>query len=243
MLELTVKTSTDKEARTIHSPERMSELSVAQFQRLVGEWDHEDRIHAFSILSGIDTNHISSSTDGQLECALYEATRFLFDNAEWQSLKAIPMPEEITLLPIWVKDVDGIPPKCKVPKQVGRLSIGQAIQARKLLEGVTDIRECIGVITAIYLQPILDDKPFDMLEVQKYQHIIERMSITKIYPIGFFLLRTLTPNGNQRTSGWHQIKTWIRAIRKRLLTSWRKSKGSSGTSILIVSLTMVSSSG
>lgn len=202
MLKLSVKTNKGK--HSIHSPESWEEVSVEQYQRIIKEWDGEDWIKLFSILSGLDVDYVSQSTNGQIESLLYQTIEFVFKPFDW---KALPIPDEIDLTPIWLserfEDCPLIPPSTKIPKKIGRLPIGQSIHARRSLEGMADVREGIGMITAIYLQPLLDrDKDtgepakFDMLRVTELEYLIGKNRITKIYPVGFFLLQRLHSNGN-----------------------------------------------
>jgi hypothetical protein len=191
MLKLSIKTNKGKQ--TIQCPQSWEEVSVEQYIRIIKEWDDEDWIKLFSILSGLDVDYVSQSTNGQIESLVYQTIEFALKPFDW---KALPMPEEIDLTPIWLKDNPLIPPHTKVPKKIGRLSIGQAIQARRSLEGMSDIREGISIVTAIYLQPLIDKGPFDMLRVTELEYLIGKNRITKIYPLGFFLLRRLQDNGS-----------------------------------------------
>lgn len=219
MLKLSVKTNRGKQS--IHYPEWMGELTVGQLQDLVEKWDFEDWVQGFSIVSGIEADAIAASTDGSLEGALYETIAFMLDKREWEKLNELPIPEKLTIQPIWFKDCDDLIPKqIELPKKIGKLPIGQAIQARRHLQGLTDLREGISMVTAIYLQPLLDSVPsngkmvpgkFDMLQVIKYEYIIKKMYVQHIYPIGFFLLRKL----NEPGSWWENVLNRLRRMNIR----------------------------
>lgn len=204
---LKASVTTNKGFHKITCPESWEETSVDQFQRIIREWDGVDWIQLFSILSGLEVNDIKTSTDHKLETALYQCIQFVFAKSE---LEDLPIPEELTLRPIWFKDSPIVCDVVPIPKKLGRLSIGQAIQARKLLEGTKDIRECISSVTAIYFQPLIDRTEFDMLRALEIEQIISKMPITKIYPIGFFLVRRLNESGKKQRSVWNQIRTWVR---------------------------------
>lgn len=194
---LTLTTRTNKGKETIYAPESWHEVSVDQFQRLVKEWDNEDWVQLFSILTGKEYSGIQTSTDSKLETTLYQTVSFALDpNFDWKNLTR---PKVLELRPIWAKDVPLPIDRIEIPHSIGRMSIGQNIQARKSLEDMKDLREGISIVTAIYLQPLLDKGPFDMLRVTHYEYIISKMPITKIYPIGFFLLRRLMKDGNRFT--------------------------------------------
>jgi hypothetical protein len=216
---LTLKATTTKGQTTIQTPERMAEMSVEQLQNVVAKWDWEDWVQCFSLVTGIPADYIEQSTDGSTENALYQTIEFLLDKREWEKLNQLPIPKTLTIQPIWFKDCPLIPKEIDLPKKLGRMSIGQTIQARKHLEGVRDLREGISMVTAIYLQPLLDaekDKrgklipaKFDMLQVIHYESLIAKMYVTHIYPIGFFLLKRLNESGTRRMSVWRVIRNWF----------------------------------
>lgn len=205
MLKLTCTTNKGKEK--VSCPERWDEVSVDQFQRIIREWDGQDWLQIFSILSGLNVNDIRTSTDHKLETALYQCIQFVFAKSE---LEDLPIPEEMTLRPIWLSDAPLVCDVVKIPKKIGKLTIGQAIQARKLLEGTKDIRECISSVTAIYFQPLIDKTDFDFLRAMEIEQVIAKMPITKIYPIGFFLVRRLNEYGRKPDYIWNRIRTWMR---------------------------------
>lgn len=216
---LTLRATTNKGKTTIQTPERMAEMSVEQLQNVVAKWDWEDWIQAFSLVTGIEADYIQESTDGSTENALYQTIEFLLDKREWEKLNELPIPKTLRIEPIWRKDCPPIPKEIELPRKLGRMSIGQTIQARKHLEGVRDLREGISMVTAIYLQPLLDAEPdsrgkmkpgkFDMLQVIHYESLISKMYVTNIYPIGFFLLKRLNESGNRRTRIWNAILKWF----------------------------------
>lgn len=181
----------------VHCPEDWEEVSVEQFQKIVSTWDGVDFVVAFSILSGLEINDIALSKDHKLETAMYHCIQFLFTG--FDQLERLPLPRVLMLRPIWQKDCPLLVDEVIIPKHIGRLSIGQNIQARKSLEGVKDIREGISIITAIYLQPLIDKGKYDHLRAIELEQIILKMPITKIFGIGFFLLRRLNANGSWLT--------------------------------------------
>lgn len=208
MLKLTCKTTKGKFKAVI--PESWDETSVEQFQRIIKEWDGADVVKLFSILSGIEVNDIATSKDGRLETTLYQCIRFVYAPF---NLEALPIPETLWLRPIWLKDQPLLVDHVVIPKKIGRLTIGQAIQARKLLEEAKDLREGISMVTAIYLQPLIDKSSFDMLRAIELEQVILKMPITKVFPIGFFFLKTLSGYGTKHESVWSRIKNFLQ-IRK-----------------------------
>jgi hypothetical protein len=196
-----LKARTNEGKKTILVPERWDEVTVEQFQRLYSEWKNEDIIQAFSILSGEQYNTIAESKDGNLEKVMYSSIRFLFET---------PMPFDQSHMPMFLDfTVNGKAKPIMMPKHLGRLSIGQAIQARKSVEGVNDLRSAISIVTAIYVQPILDESKFDHLRAIEIEQQILRMPASKIYPIGFFLFKRLYGSGNWWTNIFSRIKHLI----------------------------------
>lgn len=210
---LNITATTSKGRVTANCPESWEETSVHQFQRIIKEWDGQDWVKLFSILSGLEVDDVATSTDYKLETALYQSIQFVFARFE---LESAPIPDKLELRTIWYSDCPLIPDSVVIPKKLGRLTIAQAIQARKLLEGCTDVREAIGTVTAIYLQPLIDRGKFDMLRAVEIEQVILKMPISKIYPVGFFLLRKLNGSGPRRENVWHRIRNWMRTKRKTI---------------------------
>lgn len=200
---------TSKGKQEFHHPESWDETTVDQYQQFIPQWKHlleEDWVKLFSIFSGIDASAIAESTDEKLSAALYRTIEFAFTPFD----ESAPVPDTLELRTIWESDNPAPPVTVTLPKTLGQFSIGQAIQARRSIEGLTDIREGLSIVTAIYLQPLIDGGKFDMLKVVPLEYTIKRMPITKIYPLGFFLLRKLNDYGPRPTGIWHQIKRFLR---------------------------------
>lgn len=195
MLKLEAKTSTGKQSLIL--PEKWKETNTDTFQRIIRDWDGYDWCQLFSIVSGLPIDYVKESKDGKLEEVFYRCISFIlnenpFSENGMQSFTDLPMPERLHFMErsgktgMWYF----------IPRHLGRLSIGQAIQARKSLEGVKDTRESLSIITAIYLQPIIDNAKYDHLRAIEIEQDILKMPITDIFPIGFFLLRQLKNNGS-----------------------------------------------
>lgn len=204
MLKVTCQTNKGKHKLSV--PDCWDEVTVDQYQRIIKEWDGTDWIKLFSILSGLEVNDIKSSTDYRLETALYQCIQFVFAKYE---LDELTLPEEITLRPLWYSKDHLVCDVVQIPKKLGRMTIGQTMQARKLLEDTRDIREAISSVTAIYFQPLIDRTEFDMIRAIELEQVIAKMSITKIYPVGFFLLRRLNESGQRRGSVFSRIRHWV----------------------------------
>jgi hypothetical protein len=201
MLKITARTNKGK--HIIQVPESWQEVTTEKFIRIIKEWDGEDWIKLFSILSDQDYDGISQSKDSKLEGTLYQAIEFVLSNFDFEKLE-VP-----SFLMFNNRQV-------QIPKNIGRLSIGQSIQARKSLEGLSDIREGISMITAIYLQPLIDKENYDHLRAIEIEQDILKMPIIHIFPIGFFLLRELERSGIKSMDVWLQVKVMLQNVIKRL---------------------------
>jgi hypothetical protein len=192
---------------SVKVPSSWNEVTVEQFQNWMREWDKQDYLQAFGLITNTKVDAIAESKSSRLEASIYQTIAFMFDpNWNWNDLK---LGKELRLQPMWMDAEDRncwMPITVKIPRRVGRFTIGQSIQARKSLEGVKDLREGMSIVTAIYLQPLIDNGKFDMLRVIEIERIILKMKITDIYPIGFFLLRRLTSSGNLFSKALNLLK-------------------------------------
>lgn len=209
---------TNKGIHKLNLPESWEECSVEQFQKIIHLNDNTDWIGLFSILSGLQTIDIETSRDYRLETALYQSIEFVFDRS---SLEKLPIPETLELRPIWFSDSPLLIDRVTIPKKLGRLTIGQCIQARKCLEGLEDMREGLSTVTAIYLQPLIDGKEFDMLRAIEIEQVILKMPITKVYSLGIFFLKKLMNYGPQHTRSSNPL---IRILQRsvRTLRGWQE---------------------
>lgn len=235
MKRIKIKSSAGK--KTLFLPEWWGEVTTAQYQRLVTEWDACDLVKLFSIMSGIDAKVLSDTHDPDLEAALFETVRFVYDTK--------PIFKE-TKPPLFVT-IEG--KKIKIPRKLGSLSIGQNIMVRQRMDSAKTFDELISIVTAIYLQPFYDLKneeimksigtdfdktveskagEFDSSKVDDLHEKVLRLPITETYPIGFFLLRPLMKSGTSSTNSISRMFTqlWQRFTRKgKTSPKWQKSQG------------------
>jgi hypothetical protein len=222
----------DTQGNRIPTPDSWASCSTAIFQRIVNEWEptkalkDRSRITLFALMINRDPEPIAESTDQDLEEALFECTRFVYEDP--LDFNKLPMPEAITIAGRTVE----------IPRELGRMAIGQNIHVRAELEagalaidsqGTPRARQ-VSRVTAIYLQPYLDGirkddaiqkAPFDFNRVLKIEEELLTMPITTVYPVGFFLLK------RQRSYGTTWRRSWLRKILMRIayalpLQSWRK---------------------
>jgi hypothetical protein len=192
-------------SQRIRVPENWNEVTVEQFQRLVKEYDGTDWVKLFAILANQDYTSISQSTDAKLESVLYETIEyFLYNKIEFEKL---PLPNFIMFNSRQIE----------IPRKLGKLTIGQNIQARQSLSEMKDLKEGISIMTAIYLQPLIDKKPFDHLRAIEIEQDVLKMSITNIFPVGFFLLKRMKNYGNWLTKSLNLLKQILTRKGKGLL--------------------------
>jgi hypothetical protein len=192
-------------SQRIRVPENWNEVTVEQFQRLVKEYDGKDWIKLFSILANQEYDYIYNSTDSRIEATIYQTIEyFLYNKIEFEKLE---MPGFIMYNSRQIE----------IPKKLGKLSIGQNIQARQSLAEMKDLKEGISIMTAIYLQPIIDKKPFDHLRAIEIEQDVLKMSIVAIFPVGFFLLKRMKNYGNWLTKSLNLLKQILTRKGKGLL--------------------------
>ena len=173
-------------------------MTTGQFQEFIN-WDGQDLVKLFSILSGINAKVLSDTHDYILEEQLIAATRFIYEE---------PMAFKEAKLPHWI-EIEG--KQIRIPTLIGGLSIGQNIHARQALDKAKVYEELISFVVALYLQPLYDESDFDYHRAVELEQKILLLPISKTYPIGFFLLKKLMPHGS---SMWSNVSRLI----ARLLT-------------------------
>jgi hypothetical protein len=183
----------------ISFPQSWAEMSAALFLRICNEWEPEkplllrDRIKLFAIMCNKSYKAIARSTDHLLEATLYDCTGFVMQGEFTFSRQDIP--EAIRIDDCLVE----------VPKEIGKLTIGQNLQVKQLLEtSPNDYRQILTMVVAVYLQPFYDSivkdgetvpGEFDYQRAIEIEPLIAQLPITQVYPVGFFLLSRLANGG------------------------------------------------
>ena len=211
------KIHSNKGIRELNLPISWETLSTDKFIKIVTDWDGEDLVKLFSILSGMEYKTLSQTHDFILEEQLLNATRFIYDSP--MDFKEAPPPH-------WV-EVGG--KKIRIPVKIGSLSIGQNVHVRKAMDKCIADKvgydRLIGFIVAIYLQPFyelsqaeLDKQPafegleFDFHNAMLLEQEVLKMPITKTYPLSVFFLRKLISSGRSTLSKWDFLITRLRLI-------------------------------
>ena len=201
MLKVTLRTS----KRTLHlsGPTSWAEVSTALFQKMASSWDGRDIVQLFCILFGCQDAYdlVFNCADEEVELAVAKGTMFVL--AGGSDLYEMQTPEFFLDKP--------------VPKNIGRLTIGQAIYLRNLVEGKRS-EECIAVAISVYMQPIIDGGEPNAEKMKELETKVLAMPITRTFPLGFFLLRRTQSSGNWLKSVWFRLKlTGIRSTISWLL--------------------------
>lgn len=190
-----ITATTNKGTHEYFLPDSWERLPTGTYQRIVGEWDGKELIKLFSILSGIDYAGIAESNSQELEEHLIAGTAYIF--ASKPDFMGFDIPETITLSGVTVK----------VPKLLGRMSIGQNIRVRQrlaalmvkagldkkeeVLQADLDViyAQLIACVIAVYLQPRVDGGIFNDDRAEILEAEVEKMPIIQTYVLGFFFAR------------------------------------------------------
>ena len=164
-------------------PPKTNQCTTAQYQKLAVDWDGEDLVKLFSILSGMEYKALANTHDFILEEQLLAATRFIYN--DFQDFKEASPPH-------WI-EING--KQIRIPKQIGALSIGQSIHVRQALDKLKVYEELIAFVVAIYLQPLYDGTEFDFHRAMELEQDVLKLPIAKTYPLGIFFLKRLTKPG------------------------------------------------
>lgn len=199
----------------IRVPDCWNNCSTEVFQRIISQWDTDKEIKDRSVLKlfnlMIDMEISPDAEDLDLEAAIWECTRFIY--LEPMDFTQLEPPKFLNVAGTIIT----------IPKDLGRMTIGQNIHVRQELQAIKDPNAAMSIITAIYIQPLLDKKPFDFHRAKEIEKSILQIPITQIYPIGFFLLKQLRSYGKGFLPDLNRmIRRKIQSI--QLLLNWRKLK-------------------
>lgn len=107
-----------------------------------------------------------------------------------------------------------------LPQNIKELSIGQNIHARREIEKCTILEEAIPMVTAIYLQPLIDKGKFVLNRAKEIAKEIEQLPIYLIHPLGFFLLNHVPKPGQLSPKTWPAENFSLNKMLKRLSPRW-----------------------
>lgn len=155
-------------------PTSYAELTIGQFIAL--RKSDGDVMDLISILLGVDKSYLSLLSDLDIDIKIIPYIEFLKEDFDLQNY----------LVP------DFIEYKGKLynrPKGIGVSSFGQKIALQKELSNYDNDIDCFPVCLAIYMQPIIDNKPFDYERALEMVPDFEKVKLSEAYPFcSFFLL-------------------------------------------------------
>jgi hypothetical protein len=198
-----------------HCPSCREELKTRQYLRILKEFDFQKDIaewnywQLFSILTDTDFKDYAHTIENDL--AIFDCVAWVyslsFDKAR---PKVLTFPNTHRLI--------------QVPDHPGELSIGQNIHLRRdYLDKSKTIEENIAIATAIFLQPLIDNKKFDMKRAKEICKQVEEMPAYQIYPLGFFLLKRAMKFGQKPEKLSPLDLTSLKQTLKGTLRGWLKS--------------------
>lgn len=227
-------------------PQSWDETPTQTFQRIATEWDWENFVQLFSIISGIEYKSIRESTDGRLETKLVAAVQYIINPKKPIQWDKLPFPSHYVYRGKKIK-------LSKNSVTIGQsIAVKQAMQAYALkymdnLKIKTFVKDfffdgLIAYAASVYLQPILTGVPFDSELASDIESDLLKQPITEVYPIGFFLLVRSQANGqNLRqdskpwthsiVNGLARISKWTAKMRRRNWLRSQKRKDLSPTPI------------
>lgn len=136
-----------------------------------------NRLEVFAVMCDMKTVDIENSTDELVNEAVFKFTDFIY--YQEQNFRDIAVNSEIQLLGKTIK----------VPGKLESLTVGQNMQVRSLMTNTKCLEANVSLAAAIYLQPLVDNMPFDMERVRIINNELRTKNIYEVFPIGFFFLK------------------------------------------------------
>lgn len=182
-------------------PENYDEVKTGLYERMIAEWDgkfnSKSLIKLFSILTETDFETVSSEKNDKLISTLAGLVGFIAQS----TLEDLPLPNHLVFKG----------KKIILPKQLGKLTFGQNLRVHQMLS--TNFRTCLSDVSAVYLQPLIDNSKYNDDRVDELILEIKELPVTVVYPISSFFIKQLSSYGTKRT--WllnlkFRMKRWLR---------------------------------
>jgi hypothetical protein len=187
----------------------LEELKVKHYLKILKEWDNDTDIadRDYFKLLNILTDGKFSGYDKTIENDIT-----IFDLVGWVITQPLTFEKKPPKGFVFEYQHRPIP----IPEDISELTIGQNIHLRRdYIDKSTFIEENIAISTAIYLQPIIDGKKFNIKRAEEICREIENMPVHKVYPLGFFLANRAKKFGMPSALTWSRIRTSLgRTLRK-----------------------------
>jgi hypothetical protein len=213
------------------------ELKTKHYTKIVSDWDNDkpfekrDYFKLFSILT--DTNFKEFKKEN--EPLIWKCVKWVIEEP-FQFSKEVPKVVELDNKLI------------SIPKRVEFLSAAQNIVCRQMMEKLPytaclcedkeNCKKCYGVgalpvyeagismAVAIYLQPLVDGEVFDYEKAVDVKEKVDEMPIHVIYPIGFFLLKSVIESGASYTKNSRRTRFSLATIYNSIVRRLHRLKGS-----------------
>lgn len=186
---------TNKRELGLHLPNCWPDVTFKQWLQLRHDYDGKDLLKLISIMSGKSLKDIQVLPSSTAKLDSLQSIKFIYDDTF--DFDMLPIPEIIT---IGKKDY-------LIPKDVMKETFGQKVMLMQYIsdpdfyidlpkkneddEQSREYSKLLHIAAAIYMQPLLDDAPFDADKAEGYFDKFMKMPVTDVYPIGsFFLTRS-----------------------------------------------------
>ncbi len=173
-------------------PQRWDEVTLRQFQELK-HWDGKDFIKLLSIVTGIDYYTLFNTKNFDVDDYLLPYLEFLkkpFDEKSTASIKEIKIDDKYY----------------PVPTDLKAYSFGQKIAACQAIEEAQkegDVYDSLGMVVAIYMQPIVTGKEYSQEAAKEFcLNVVNNCSITQSYRVGNFFLNSFLKSLRAKTLPW-----------------------------------------
>jgi len=200
-----------------YCPTEFEELNGRIFQRIYSHWDllkpvlERDHFKLFCILTDKPFDRMEHTPEN--EVAMEELTRWV--------LETEPQFKIVESITIQGRTIS-------IPRDIGALPVGQSLLLKAAIDRTKFLQENICFACAVYLQPLLDGSKPNLESIKKWESEFEKLPITDIFSVGFFLLSHATRSSQRSPSVWRQIKKLRGMLQAKALHTWRKHTGYKG---------------
>lgn len=203
------------DGKSYQCPTKWEEVTVKQFQELK-QWNQKDFVKLLSILTCVPYDILFNTQTIDIDVKLMPALKFI----------EVPL-NDSTLPPVSHIKIDG--KQYPVPKDLGKYTFGQKIVAttkiNEALKQYNDAYVVLSQMVAIYMQPIIQEKPYNEDEADKMAaEVIDNCSIVEVFAVGCFFLQKLI--GLQRKNSLPYPLNLIKNKWLRGFLNWTYSKKS-----------------
>lgn len=183
------------------------ETKTGVYQRLQRELRKDDNdVKLFAILTNTSYEDLWESNREDLSAGIYQAVAFVGNQP--QDFKTKPKPKTFKIGGATVL----------LPEKLAKLTVGQNFEMRdKLIQAKKDghpLEALLSIALAIYIQPLVDNGPFDPARARELDLEIQELPIGDVWPAGFFLLTRLNNSGLGGMRLWFQMR--LQRIKSRL---------------------------